>query len=146
MNTENFVGLQKNIQIINLHDSGKWPIILLRMAPNNRSNYNLFQIWRMLWDQEMGFRLFTRKSCPQSDKLGSKVDRLLCRQIDPTHDMINVSTHIYLWELPALLSYRWHPLLVRNIQRAIRRYAVRKESVRSTQKSCFIVRRHKFLL
>jgi len=38
------------------------------------------------------------------------------------------------------------PLLVRSIQGVFRRYAVRKGSVRSTQKSCYIVRRHEFLL
>jgi len=32
------------------------------------------------------------------------------------------------------------------IQGVFRRYAVRKGSVRSTQKSCYIVRRHLFLL
>ena len=38
------------------------------------------------------------------------------------------------------------PILVRSIQGVFRRYAVRKGSVRSTQKSCYIVRRHLFLL
>jgi len=38
------------------------------------------------------------------------------------------------------------PLLVRSIQGGLRRYAVRKGSVRSTQKFCYIVRRHQFLL
>jgi len=38
------------------------------------------------------------------------------------------------------------PILVRSIQGVLRRYAVRKGSVRSTQKSCYIVRRHLFLL
>jgi len=38
------------------------------------------------------------------------------------------------------------PLLVRSIQGVFRRYAVRKGSVRSTQKSCYIVRRHQLLL
>ena len=38
------------------------------------------------------------------------------------------------------------PLLVRSIQGVFRRYAVHKGSVRSTQKSCYIVRRHQFLL
>jgi len=38
------------------------------------------------------------------------------------------------------------PFLVRSIQRVLRRYAERKGSVRSTQKSCYIVRRHLFLL
>jgi len=38
------------------------------------------------------------------------------------------------------------PFLVRSIQGVFRRYAVRKGSVRSTQKSCYIVRRHLFLL
>ena len=37
------------------------------------------------------------------------------------------------------------PLLVRSIQGGFRRYAVRKGSVRSTQKFCYIVRRHQFL-
>jgi len=37
------------------------------------------------------------------------------------------------------------PHLVRSIQGGFRRYAVRKELVRSTQKFCYIVRRHKFL-
>jgi len=38
------------------------------------------------------------------------------------------------------------PFLVRSIQGVFRRHAVRKGSVRSTQKSCYIVRRHLFLL
>ena len=38
------------------------------------------------------------------------------------------------------------PFLVRSIQGVFRRYAVRKGSVRSTQKSCYIVRKHLFLL
>jgi len=38
------------------------------------------------------------------------------------------------------------PFFVRSIQWVFRRYAVRKGSVRSTQKSCYIVRRHHFLL
>ena len=38
------------------------------------------------------------------------------------------------------------PFLVRSIQGGFRRYAVRKGSVRSTQKFCYIVRRHQFLL
>jgi len=38
------------------------------------------------------------------------------------------------------------PLLVRSIQGGFRRYAVRKGSVRSTQKFCYIVRRHQILL
>jgi len=38
------------------------------------------------------------------------------------------------------------PFLVRSIQGVFRRYAVRKGSVRSTQKFCYIVRRHQFLL
>ena len=38
------------------------------------------------------------------------------------------------------------PLLVRSIQGGFRRYAVRKGSVSSTQKFCYIVRRHQFLL
>jgi len=38
------------------------------------------------------------------------------------------------------------PLLVRSIQGVFRRYAVRKGSVLSTQKSGYIVRRHQFLL
>jgi len=38
------------------------------------------------------------------------------------------------------------PPLVRSIQGVFRRYAVRKGSVRNTQKSCYIVRRHQFLL
>ena len=38
------------------------------------------------------------------------------------------------------------PLLVRSIQVLFRRYAVRKGLVRSTQKFCYIVRRHQFLL
>jgi len=38
------------------------------------------------------------------------------------------------------------PLLVRSIQGGFRRYAVRKGLVRSTQKFCYIVRRHQFLL
>ena len=37
-------------------------------------------------------------------------------------------------------------LLVRSIQRGFRRYALRKVSVRSTQKFCYIVSRHQFLL
>jgi len=36
--------------------------------------------------------------------------------------------------------------LIRSIQGVFRRYAVRKGSVRSTQKTCYIVRRHLFLL
>ena len=38
------------------------------------------------------------------------------------------------------------PFLVRSIQGVFRRYAVRKGSVRSTQKTCYIVRKHLFLL
>jgi len=38
------------------------------------------------------------------------------------------------------------PFLVRSIQGVFRRYAVRKGSVRSTQKSCYMVRRHLILL
>jgi len=38
------------------------------------------------------------------------------------------------------------PLLVRSIQGGFRRYAVRKGSVRSTQKFCYIVRRQSFTL
>ena len=38
------------------------------------------------------------------------------------------------------------PFLVRSIQGVFRRYAVRKGSVRSTQKSCYIVRSYLFLL
>jgi len=38
------------------------------------------------------------------------------------------------------------PLLVRGIKGGFRRYEVRKESVRSTQNSCYIVRRHNLLL
>ena len=36
------------------------------------------------------------------------------------------------------------PILVRSMQGVFRRYAVRKGSVRSTQKSCYIVRRHQW--
>jgi len=44
-------------------------------------------------------------------------------------------------------TWGWHPpLLVRSIQGGFRRYAVRKGLVRSTQKFCYIVRRHQFLL
>ena len=38
------------------------------------------------------------------------------------------------------------PPLARSIQEGFRRYAVRTGSVRSTQKFCYIVRRHQFLL
>jgi len=38
------------------------------------------------------------------------------------------------------------PFLVRSIQGFFKRYAVRKGLVRSTQKFCYIVRRHQFLL
>jgi len=38
------------------------------------------------------------------------------------------------------------PFLVRSIQGVLRRYAVRKGSVRSTQKSCYIVRSYLILL
>jgi len=38
------------------------------------------------------------------------------------------------------------PPLVRSIQGSFRRYAVRKGLVRSTQKFCYIVRRHQFFL
>ena len=51
-------GLQEKIQIINMHYNEKLPIILLIMSPNNISYYNLFHIWRMLWDLEIGFSLF----------------------------------------------------------------------------------------
>jgi len=59
-----------------------------------------------------------------------------------------------LWEQPLLIQWLTAeiklrvtpPILVHSIQGVFRRYAVRKESVRSTQKSCYIVRRHLFLL
>jgi len=41
----------------------------------------------------------------------------------------------------------WHPpFLVRSIQGEFRQYPVRKGSVRSMQKFCYIVRSHQFLL
>ena len=46
---------------------------------------------------------YQQESCLQSVKCGTNVDRLLCRQIDLTHDTIYVSTHV--WKLPALLSH-----------------------------------------
>ena len=59
----------------------------------------------------MGFRLLTRESCQQSVKCGSKVDRLLCRQIDPTHDTIYVSILVET-PSPALSQFACHVRLL----------------------------------
>jgi len=68
-------------------------------------------------------------------------------------DCQNFITHLIIFYFDSAILYIKFtylrvtpPILVRSIQWVFRRYAVRNGSVRSTQKSCYIVGRHQFLL